>query len=111
MRHLQATAAPGESRTVYDLQYGANQHTCVGAWIKRWAHCSGRGAILRRDNAPWLDIQFLLCIEKHGFIVRDTQIVVQYVNVSSGELQAVTLDFVAFHKRFDRLHIYSPFDY
>lgn len=54
---------------------------------------------------------FLRSIEERGYIVCAAEIVAQYLDVSSSSLLAAWLNFLAFNKPFDRLHLYSNFDF
>lgn len=97
--------AGGDSRTVYDARHWPERKTWLGARRKRWAHWGSRGTVLRLNNAPWIDMAFLLYTKEYGHIVYVAEMAAQYVYVSSRNLPSANLDFVAFDKAFDRLHV------
>lgn len=66
---------------------------------------------MRQDEGSWLGILFLRCTEEHRYIACVTVIAARYVEVSSSNLTAASLDFAAFDKPFDRLYLYSNLDY
>lgn len=79
--------------------------------MKRWAHRSGHGAVLRHDSAPWLDMPFFCCTKERSYMFSVSVIVANCVNVSLKKSPALSLDFVVFDTSFKRLQIYSCFDY
>lgn len=69
----------GDGRTVHEAWNGAKRERRVCEWIRKSAHCACRNEVLRQDNAPWLDMLFLRCIEDRGYMVRVAELVPQYV--------------------------------
>lgn len=66
---------------------------------------------MQQDNASWLDMPLLRWTEERGYILRDAEIVAQYVDVSSTNSPLASFYFVAFDKPFDWLNVYSHFGY
>lgn len=88
-----------------------NCDTQAGALIRRWAGWGGRGADLRRNNALWLHMPVFCCNEDCSYNVRAADIVAPYVDVSSSNFSATSLDFMAFDKSSDQLYLYIQFVY
>lgn len=89
------------NHVVYDAWNCFNRDTWVGAWIKRWVHWDGRGAVLRKCSAPWRYRPFLRCTVECRYVVCIAGTVACFVNISSTCLPTASLDFVALDKPFD----------
>lgn len=118
-RELRSSALSGNacpwrrrnSRTVCDARHEVNPDTWVDVRLKIWACWGVRGTTFRQDNDPWLHISFLRCTEKCGYILPVAVIVAYYVDVSSCNLPASSMESVELDKPVYRLHVRGHFDY
>lgn len=70
-----------ESRSVWDVRFGGNWNTAVGAWKKRWWHWGGRVSSICRNESPGVYIPFVRC-----FKVFDYEMTLRQVVASTQEL-------------------------
>lgn len=88
---------------------GVTWDTRVGTRIKRWMHLGGYGAVLRKDNAPWVGMPSLRCTKRYSCIVCAVKILAWFVHIFAIDMPTASLNFVAFDKPFNQLHVCSHF--
>lgn len=60
---------------IYDHRFNKYRDTAVGAWIKRWRNCDGRGASLSQCPHASTDSPFVWCYEEVDYERRLSAIV------------------------------------
>lgn len=55
----------------------------------------------------WLDMPSLRCMEECGYVITVTEILTQYVDVSSSSFPVASSSLVVFYRTFDQMHVYS----
>lgn len=67
----------GDVGTIYNARNGFDGNTALGAWSRHRAHWGGRGAALRNDDIPYVDMPFVRCEEEYVYALRLTAVIVQ----------------------------------
>lgn len=101
----------GERDWIYDNRYGVELLSAVGAWVKRWMHWGGQGAVARCDKAAYVYILFIRCTEEQLFASNVVSIVGGSLTVTDDAPVTYDLDYVAFTRHYNTLHFVTSFDH
>lgn len=95
MRH------PMDAEWIHDVWHGHERDTAVGAWKKRWGHCSSRGVLHLHWFFPNMDSLCFLCFEEGAYKRHLGDIVANIKNIEEACWSYVSDKFVAILHRYD----------
>lgn len=70
MKRFSCITFDGELNLVYDRRIGVNRLSAAGGLVNRWIHWGGRDAVLRCNEATYVDINFIPCMEEEVYARR-----------------------------------------
>lgn len=91
----------GEVMSIYNARDGINRDTALDSLVRRWMHWGGRSAILRRDEAVYIDVPFKLCVEEYGYNERLYFIISQRYTLPSDESPVCGISYVSYPQHFE----------
>lgn len=102
----------GKHRFVYNLRYGVNGVTSVGAGMDRRTHWGGRCTSLRFDllTVP-LDMPSIWYTEELSYVSRLVLVMEPFTGLRVEEFATYRLDYVAFQRLLNQYHLLKIFDY
>lgn len=93
MERFNAMPSNGDAETVYNARNGLYGDTALGAWVRRWTHWDGHGAVLRANDTRYVDMLFVRFGE-HGYASQMTAIISQYYSLSDEDLPSAGLKYI-----------------
>lgn len=99
------------SNLVYENRHSVDPLQAVGGWDKRLLHKGGRGAVLRSDDAIYVDMQFICCTEERFYARHLASIVKNNSNPFDAVPIAHSLHYVPFLRPYGTLHLLTNFEF
>lgn len=110
VQRFQSISLDGEHRWAYDNRYGVDSLSAVGGWVKRWMNWGGCAAVLRCDEATYLDMHIIRCADKEIYVRGLASIFGGYLSRTDDPPVTYSLDYVAFRSAYYALHFLTNFD-
>lgn len=108
---LQCIPLEVERNWVCDTRNGVYRLSVVGHLVKRWIHWNCCGNLLRRDVATYVDTPFPLYTEEDIYASRLAIILCIGLKFADAAPVTYSLEYVAFRRPFESLHLLTYFEY
>lgn len=100
-----------EHNCVYNTRYGVDSLPNVDGWLNGWMHWCGRGAVLHRDVATYVNMFFIRWTEEESYAISLLLIERNGSELADAAPTTDGFECVRLPRPFDSLHLQTSFEY